>query len=75
VGERGRGEDMKFTVEIEMGNAAMETREDVADALSMVSLMVREGQESGKVRDINGNTVGKFTFTREGKGAYDNRGN
>lgn len=56
---------MKFTLEIELGNEAMQTLADVAKALDNTqhiadadeSLTV--GQSRG-IRDINGNTVGKW---------------
>ena len=54
-----------FYVEIEMGNAAMEFREDLSDALKKVAASVH-CHNSGEIRDYNGNIVGKFGF----KGKY-----
>ena len=50
-----------FYVEIEMGNAAMEFREDISDALKKVAASVHCHNE-GDIRDYNGNKVGKFGF-------------
>jgi hypothetical protein len=57
---------MRFTLEIELGNDAMTTGYNVAAALRRVSGQVAElvkkdlpGAE-GAIRDVNGNTVGKW---------------
>lgn len=52
-----------FKVTIELGNEAMESGDDVADALRSVASRVENGQRDGYVRDRNGNTVGSFKFT------------
>jgi hypothetical protein len=52
----------RFTVEIELGNDAMQNGEDVANALVEMAADLRIGQESGVVRDFNGNTVGRWAF-------------
>ena len=52
---------MKVRVEIELGNAAMETPIDVADALHQVARdLAGDGfpGDSRIIRDLNGNTVG-----------------
>jgi hypothetical protein len=49
-----------FRIEIEMGNAAMLKRRDIADALIDVSNKLKCGQAAGGIMDVNGNTVGKF---------------
>lgn len=58
---------MKFKLEIELGNAAMLTAENVAGALNRVSYELdtseTPGGLSGNIRDINGNTVGSWKFT------------
>lgn len=55
--------DAKFVVEIELGNAAMQTREDVADSLDILAARLRNtSEDEGTFRDLNGNTVGRFTF-------------
>jgi hypothetical protein len=56
-----------FKLTIELGNEAMQTPEDVAEALQAVARELerlsgswpRAGAE-GKIRDVNGNTVGKW---------------
>ena len=52
--------NVTFKLEIEMGNAAMSLRSDVADALSGVAVKMHRGQAEGIIIDSNGNTVGKF---------------
>jgi hypothetical protein len=61
---------MKFTLEIELGNEAMRTGADVGRALdnTVVPWLIDIGnlpltREHGRVRDINGNTVGKWEVT------------
>lgn len=51
-----------FTLTIETGNAAMSTREDVAEALRQVAEKLEGGREGGNVMDANGNTVGAFSL-------------
>lgn len=56
---------MKFNVEIIMGNAAMETAEQVADALEDISVRVRMAgitDKHGIIMDENGNRVGTWMF-------------
>lgn len=60
--------DNRFTVTIDVGNDAMQTLEDIAGTLEGVAERLRMGESSGKVRDLNGNTVGRFTFGYHGKG-------
>jgi hypothetical protein len=57
---------MRFTLEIELGNDAMQTGYNVARAMREASNHVAElvkkdlpGAE-GRIRDVNGNTVGKW---------------
>jgi len=56
---------MKFTLEIELGNDAMTTPDDVAYLLGVVAEQLdavdafRAGDE-GRTRDVNGNTVGRW---------------
>lgn len=63
---------MKFTLTIELGNEAMQTGYDVADALREIAdriyprgLTEHRNAVSlvGLVRDINGNTVGSWQVT------------
>lgn len=63
---------MKFKMEITLGNEAMQTGLDVATALQKVGSHIREYNEKdlpgaeGNIRDINGNTVGKWKVDDEG---------
>lgn len=54
----------KFTLEIEMGNAAMLTRADIAEALHKVARKVGDSDtteaDSGGITDLNGNRVGRW---------------
>lgn len=56
----------KFTLEIEMGNDAMLTGEDIAEALSRVaqalnpSFSAAEPTLQRKILDLNGNVVGFY---------------
>ena len=61
---------MKFKLEIELGNDAMQDRDDVGHELYRLSkrLMGAEAFEPGDgelVRDANGNTVGKWEVTED----------
>ena len=50
-----------FNLKIEMGNDAMQTPEDVADALETVAAkMKNSGSRSGPIFDLNGNKVGTY---------------
>lgn len=50
-----------FTLEIQLGNDAMQTNEDVAEALrSIAEKLEFEEKESGAIMDENGNSVGRF---------------
>jgi hypothetical protein len=56
----------EFRLMIELGNAAMQTPDQVADALRRVAAKLSDrgdfdGDESGTFRDYNGNTVGKWS--------------
>lgn len=51
-----------FTVKIELGNGAMSNCIDVANALRDVANKVERGQFMGKIKDINGNTVGSWSI-------------
>jgi len=65
---------MKFTIEIELGNDAMQSYQDVRDALKQVICKVgsavysRSGTPSegdgSKIMDENGNSVGKWEVSR-----------
>jgi hypothetical protein len=50
-----------FTLELELGNEAMQSPEDIADALRRVAQMIENSHGAeGSIMDNNGNTVGKF---------------
>jgi len=52
-----------FTLRIDLGNAAMQTGDDVAEALEYVATRLRVDGQAGQVgliRDLNGNTVGNY---------------
>ena len=53
---------MEFTLTIQMGNAAMQTGEDVADVLHNVASDLLTGRTSGTIMDANGNTVGSWNL-------------
>ena len=37
----------KFTLKIELGNEAMQTREDIAESLEIVAAKLRNGRDGG----------------------------
>ena len=54
-----------FTLSIDLGNAAMQTPDQIADALRKVAEKLTDrgdfsGPEDGTIRDYNGNTVGQW---------------
>lgn len=57
-----------FTTRINLGNAAMSSPRDVAEALRKVAAQLDDdasGYPEGLIRDDNGNTVGRYTFDPE----------
>lgn len=53
-----------FTLKIKLGNDAMQTPEDVADALEKTAHTLRRGRVAeATIRDENGNTVGSWKLT------------
>lgn len=52
----------KFRLEIQLGNDAMQDAQDVARALEATARRMRQGDESGKIMDANGNSVGRFAI-------------
>jgi len=55
----------QFVLKINLGNEAMQTGNDIAKALHIVGLQINSNYSpvvrgSGNIRDINGNTVGKY---------------
>ena len=49
-----------FEIHIDLGNATMKSAYDVMSALRAVINRLSRGEESGKVMDENGNTVGSW---------------
>lgn len=60
---------MRFTLSIEMGNAAMESATDLVDALQhVVGQLESDPLESGhaqSIRDHNGNRVGQWKIRED----------
>jgi hypothetical protein len=60
---------MKFTLEIELGNELMQNKAHLAHALHGVASRIvnfnhtLSGEESGRIPDENGNTVGSWQIT------------
>jgi hypothetical protein len=55
-----------FKLEIRLGNAAMQTAEDVAEALRRLADKVEAADiesDRGRVMDLNGNRVGDWEIT------------
>lgn len=55
-----------FTVKIKLGNAAMQTAEDIAEALRRLADKVESADvesDRGVVMDLNGNQVGSWEIT------------
>ena len=69
---------MKFVLEIELGNEGMQSGEQVAGAIRRVATKIdspfdnweMEGDQ-GIIRDINGNTVGKWVVMDDSPLALD----
>ena len=63
-----------FTVKIETGNDAMRSPQNVAAALVRIAAHLHAGKDSGKILDVNGNSVGEFYYIHHGSGSDDERG-
>lgn len=57
----------EFKLQIDLGNDAMTSADDVARALERIARQLRAGQARGVVRDVNGNVVGAYALV-PGKG-------
>jgi len=57
----------KFILTIDLGNAEMCERHHVADALRKVtdSILNNDDYDSKNIKDVNGNTVGRWKFVKE----------
>lgn len=60
---------MKFLMRFDMDNAAFEDAPELEAVriLEDVATRIRQGAAGGNVRDVNGNTVGKFAILGEAK--------
>jgi hypothetical protein len=56
---------MKFRLQIDSDNVAMQDVDDLAYCLEGVAEKVRDGSEAGIVKDINGNKVGEWEVASE----------
>ena len=56
---------MQFTFQIELGNDAMRTREDVIRALRATIFRLEYGHERAKIVDPNGNVVGEWSYEND----------
>ncbi|MEK6794903.1 MAG: hypothetical protein AABZ39_09010 [Spirochaetota bacterium] len=54
-----------FRLQIELGNDAMQSRNDILVALKNVAIRIIGGEDDGKIMDENGNTVGNFKITED----------
>ena len=54
---------MKFRCEFDMDNAAFENPDEAARLLRKIADRVTIQEDSGNIRDINGNTVGTWEVT------------
>ena len=55
----------KLKLEITLGNDAMQRLEHLAVAMRDASVKVQCGMKEGRIRDVNGNTVGHFEIVEE----------
>ena len=65
--EKKKGNKMKFILEIEMGNDGVMDGYDVANLLVITANKIKHHNHrvTGKILDINGNTVGWYKFEEE----------
>jgi hypothetical protein len=59
---------MTFTLKIKLGNEAMQTGEDIAEALQRIAGKLKyigypSSNDYGNIRDVNGNRVGEWKAT------------
>ncbi len=55
-----------FNLTIDLGNDAMRTEANVAEAITNVREQLLKGVHGAKVFDLNGNTVGSFEYDYDG---------
>lgn len=58
-------ETRTFTVRIVMGNDAMKNHHNLASVLHHLASQIDQGKLEGGIRDVNGNTVGRFSHGME----------
>jgi len=56
---------VEFKVEIKSRNDAMVGKSSVIAILDQIVVELMANEDSGMIRDINGNTVGKWSYTRQ----------
>ena len=54
-----------FHVSLALGNAAMQDKFDIALALRDIASRIENDERTGRIRDANGNTVGRFYFSND----------
>jgi hypothetical protein len=54
-----------FTLTIKLGNDAMQTPEDIADALRDSANHLERGNDAAPLMDYNGNTVGSYEIRED----------
>lgn len=53
----------KFTLTINLGNEAMQTGEDVAEAVALAVYSIEQQEGPGRIYDANGNQVGEWGYS------------
>lgn len=64
-----------FSILIDLSNQAFESRAELARVLKQVAILIEHGHalpgDTGRIRDINGNTAGHWTWSINGKQTDD----
>jgi hypothetical protein len=58
----------KFRLEIDLGNAGMRNERHLAEAVAGVATKLEWGETTGLIRDVNGNTVGRYELKEDPDG-------
>lgn len=53
---------MLFRLSVDMNNQAFEDKEELIRILESAISKLKDGNETAKLKDINGNTVGTYTI-------------
>jgi hypothetical protein len=56
---------MEFKVDIKSRNDAMTGKNSVQEILEEIVVELDAGEDSGMIRDVNGNTVGNWSYLRQ----------